>query len=92
MEVTFPDGATVAALEIGTYRMGESIRLRSQEVATLQLALDSGVRVIDTAEMYADGGAEEFVGAALSGRSTTRPLAAASSSTCCPGCARARCH
>jgi diketogulonate reductase-like aldo/keto reductase len=65
MDVTFPDGATVPALGIGTYRMGESSRLREREVATLQLAIESGVRVIDTAEMYGDGGAEKVVGAAL---------------------------
>jgi diketogulonate reductase-like aldo/keto reductase len=67
MNVTFADGVTVPALGIGTYRMGESRRLREREIATLQLALDSGVRVVDTAEMYADGGAEEVVGAALRG-------------------------
>jgi len=67
MDVSFPDGQTVPALGIGTYRMGESARAREQEVATLQLALDSGVRVIDTAEMYADGGAERVVGEALRG-------------------------
>jgi diketogulonate reductase-like aldo/keto reductase len=68
MDVSFPDGASVPALGMGTYRMGESGRLREQEVATLQLGLDSGLRLIDTAEMYADGGAEKVVGAALRGR------------------------
>ncbi len=67
MDVTFPDGAVVPALGIGTYRMGESARSRRSEVATLQLAIDSGVRVIDTAEMYANGGAEQVVGEALRG-------------------------
>ncbi len=67
MEVRFPDGATVPPLGIGTYRMGESALTREREVATLQLALDMGVRVIDTAEMYGDGGAESVVGAALRG-------------------------
>jgi diketogulonate reductase-like aldo/keto reductase len=67
MQATFPDGASVPALGIGTYRMGESARLRDQEVATLQLALDAGVCLIDTAEMYGDGGAEMVVGAALRG-------------------------
>ena len=67
MMATFADGATVPALGIGTYRMGESASLREPEIAALQLALDLGVRVIDTAEMYADGGAERVVGAALSG-------------------------
>jgi diketogulonate reductase-like aldo/keto reductase len=67
MQVMFPDGGSVPGLGIGTYRMGESARLRDQEIATLQQAIDVGVRVIDTAEMYADGGAEQVVGAALRG-------------------------
>jgi diketogulonate reductase-like aldo/keto reductase len=68
MDVTFRDGESVPALGIGTYRMGESAASREQEVATLSLALDLGARVIDTAKMYADGGAERVVGAALRGR------------------------
>jgi diketogulonate reductase-like aldo/keto reductase len=72
MDVTFPDGETVPALGIGTYRMGESTASRKQEIATLEAALDLGVRVIDTAEMYADGGSERVVGAALRG-SRRRP-------------------
>lgn len=67
MDVTFPDGATVPPLGVGTYRMGESSQSREREVAALQFALDSGLRVLDTAEMYADGGAERVVGAALGG-------------------------
>ena len=67
MQVVFADSCSVPGLGIGTYRMGESARLREQEVATLQLAIDAGVRVIDTAEMYADGGAETVVGMALRG-------------------------
>jgi len=67
MDVSFPDGETVPALGLGTYRMGESSRSREQEIATLQLGLDSGVRVLDTAEMYGDGGAERVVGEALRG-------------------------
>jgi diketogulonate reductase-like aldo/keto reductase len=45
--------------------MGESARSRSAEVAAVRLALEMGYRLIDTAEMYGDGGAEEVVGAAL---------------------------
>jgi diketogulonate reductase-like aldo/keto reductase len=67
MDVRFPDGEAVPALGVGTYRMGESPALRDREVAALQLALDAGLRVIDTAEMYADGGAEQLVGVALRG-------------------------
>jgi len=68
MDVTFPDGTAVPALGIGTYRMGESTRTREREIASVQSALDAGIRVIDTAEMYADGGAESVVGAALRGK------------------------
>jgi diketogulonate reductase-like aldo/keto reductase len=67
MDVRFPDGETVPALGIGTYRMGETAAAREREIGALQLALDAGVRVVDTAEMYADGGAERIVGAALRG-------------------------
>ncbi len=67
MDVTFGEGQSVPALGIGTYRMGESAASRDQEIATLERALELGVRVIDTAEMYADGGAERVVGAALGG-------------------------
>ncbi len=68
MDIQLPGGPSVPALGIGTYRMGEAPARREQEIATLALALELGVRVIDTAEMYADGGAERIVGAALRGR------------------------
>lgn len=48
--------------------MGEDRSARKQEVAALQLGLDLGLTLIDTAEMYAEGGAEEVVGEALAGR------------------------
>jgi diketogulonate reductase-like aldo/keto reductase len=53
------------ALGIGTWRMGESARTRNAEVAAISAALELGYRLIDTAEMYGEGGAEEVVGAAL---------------------------
>jgi diketogulonate reductase-like aldo/keto reductase len=46
--------------------MGEGSRTRREEVSAVRLALELGYRLIDTAEMYGDGGAEEVVGAALS--------------------------
>ncbi|HVG03634.1 MAG TPA: aldo/keto reductase [Burkholderiaceae bacterium] len=55
----------VPALGLGTWRMGETKRARGAEVAAVQAALEIGYRLIDTAEMYADGGAEEVVGAAV---------------------------
>jgi diketogulonate reductase-like aldo/keto reductase len=48
--------------------MGQRAADRPAEVGALQLGLDLGMTVIDTAEMYADGGAESVVGAALAGR------------------------
>jgi diketogulonate reductase-like aldo/keto reductase len=52
----------------GTWRMGERAAARAEEVAALRLGLDLGLRLIDTAEMYADGGAEDVVGEAVAGR------------------------
>lgn len=60
-----PDGTPMPALGLGTWRLGESAAARPQEVAALRLALDIGYRLIDTAEMYGEGGAEEVLGAAL---------------------------
>ena len=59
------DAATVPALGLGTWRLGESAQARSVEVAAVRRALELGYRLIDTAEMYGEGGAEEIVGQAL---------------------------
>jgi len=56
------------ALGLGTWRMGERTRDRAKEVGALRLGLDLGITLIDTAEMYGDGGAEEVVGEAIAGR------------------------
>ena len=66
--VPLPTGVVVSALGQGTWRMGEDPRKRAQEVAALQLGLDLGMPLIDTAEMYGDGGAEEVVAEAIKGR------------------------
>jgi diketogulonate reductase-like aldo/keto reductase len=66
--VTLPSGETVPALGQGTWYMGESGRKRADEVAALRLGLDLGMTLTDTAEMYADGGAEEVTGEAIKGR------------------------
>lgn len=66
--VRLPDGASVPALGQGTWYMGEGHSDRKQEAAALRLGLDLGMRLIDTAEMYADGGAEEVVADAIAGR------------------------
>jgi diketogulonate reductase-like aldo/keto reductase len=66
--VTLPGGETVPALGQGTWKMGERHTRRADEVRALQLGLDLGMSLIDTAEMYADGTAEEITGEAIAGR------------------------
>ena len=63
--VTLPDGSTLPALGLGTWHMGESPGRRAQEIAAVRLAFELGYRVVDTAEMYGEGGAEEVLGQAL---------------------------
>lgn len=63
--VQLPDGTAVPALGLGTWRIGESARKRRAEIAAVRRALAIGYRLIDTAEMYGEGGAEEVIGAAL---------------------------
>ncbi len=58
---------SVPALGLGTWRMGESARKRRAEVAALREAVQLGYRLIDTAEMYGEGGAETLLGEALHG-------------------------
>jgi diketogulonate reductase-like aldo/keto reductase len=67
-----PSGKTIPVLGLGTWRMGESARRRAEELDALKYGLDLGYPMIDTAEMYGEGAAEEIVGDALQGR-TSRP-------------------
>lgn len=61
-------GLVMPRLGQGTWEMGVQRENRPAEVAALRLGLDLGMRLVDTAEMYANGGAEEVVGEALAGR------------------------
>lgn len=63
--VLLPTGREVAALGLGLYGYGEPAAGRKQEVRALREAIEIGYRVFDSAEMYADGGSEEVLGAAL---------------------------
>lgn len=63
--VLLPDGKRVPALGQGTWRMGEDNRARAREIAALRLGIELGMSLIDTAEMYGEGGAEEVVGDAI---------------------------
>ena len=59
------DGTLIPVLGLGTWRMGETPATRNAEVAALRTAIELGYRLIDTAEMYGEGGAEEVVGRAI---------------------------
>ncbi len=63
-----PAGVDVPVLGQGTWYMGEDSRRAADEVAALRLGLDLGMSLIDTAEMYASGGAEEVIREAIAGR------------------------
>src|SRR5256714_3227683 len=63
-----PGGETVPVLGQGTWRMGEDNSKRAREVAALRTGIELGMTLIDTAEMYANGGAERVVGEATAGR------------------------
>ena len=65
--VVFAGQVSQPAIGQGTWYMGENVRLRQKEVDALRAGIDLGLTLIDTAEMYADGGAEEVVGEALQG-------------------------
>ena len=67
-QVALRNGTRVAALGLGTWKMGEDERQRAQEVRALQTGMDLGATLIDTAEMYGSGRAEEVVAAAIKGR------------------------
>jgi diketogulonate reductase-like aldo/keto reductase len=66
--VLLPSGEAVPALGQGTWQMAERSARRKQEIAALRLGVDLGMTLIDTAEMYAEGGAEELVAEALGDR------------------------
>lgn len=66
--IALPDGTPMPVLGVGTWGYAEQPARRRDEIDSLRAALDAGLTMIDTAEMYADGGAEELVGEALAAR------------------------
>ncbi len=61
-------GASMPVFGLGTWRMGEHRDRFESEIGVIREAIDMGVTLIDTAEMYGEGGAEEVIGAAIQGR------------------------
>ena len=66
--VQLPSARPIPVLGQGTWTMGEDSSRRKSEIAALRLGLDLGMTLIDTAEMYGEGGAEEVVGEAIKDR------------------------
>ena len=66
--IRLPSGEAVPVLGQGTWGLADDAHRRTDEIKALRLGLDLGMTLIDTAEMYADGGAEELVGEAIAGR------------------------
>ncbi|HAV37531.1 MAG TPA: hypothetical protein DCX52_14455 [Massilia sp.] len=65
-----PSGEQLPVLGLGTWHMGERPGNRQDELDAIRSAVDHGMNLIDTAEMYGDGAAEELIGEALGGRRT----------------------
>ena len=68
IRTTTLSGVSVPVLGQGTWKMGERRERSGREVAALRLGIELGMTLIDTAEMYASGGAEEVVREAIAGR------------------------
>ncbi|WP_426194895.1 aldo/keto reductase [Massilia sp. DWR3-1-1] len=66
--LSMPGGRSIPVLGQGTWNMGEDPAERDREADALRLGLDLGLCLIDTAEMYGEGGAERVVAQALAGR------------------------
>lgn len=63
-----PSGEAIPILGQGTWRMGEDPKMKAAELRALQYGLDQGLNLIDTAEMYGNGGAEILISEAIAGR------------------------
>ncbi len=66
--IKLPSGEAVPALGQGTWQLGEEAGKRRGEIAALRLGIESGMTLLDTAELYGEGRTEELVGEAIAGR------------------------
>ncbi len=66
--VKLSSGKEIPILGQGTWRMGEKASQKTAEIDALKLGIDLGMTLIDTAEMYGEGGAERVVSEAIGGR------------------------
>lgn len=66
--LTLPSGRPIPVLGQGTGNMGEDPARAQAEIGAIQLGIDLGMTLIDTAEMYGEGGSERMIGKAIAGR------------------------
>ena len=71
--VDLPSGETIPTLGQGTWHLGQGRHPRAEEIRALREGVDLGMTLIDTAEMYGDGRAEELVGEAIASRRDDKP-------------------
>lgn len=69
--VLLPSGRSIPVLGLGTWRMGEQVKQRQAEVTALRHGLALGMSLIDTAEMYGEGGAETVIAEAIAAQRET---------------------
>lgn len=65
--IVLPDGTIVSNLGIGTWYMGDNLSEKKEEIKSIHYALDNGIKIIDTAEMYGIGNSERLIGEAIKG-------------------------
>ena len=62
--VRLANGHTVPAIGLGTWYLGENPATWNKELEALRTGIDTGMTLIDTAEMYGSGRSERLVGEA----------------------------
>lgn len=66
-KIMLPDGTVIGNMGIGTWYMGDLLSTRNEEIECIRYALDNGINLIDTAEMYGNGNSESLIGEAIRG-------------------------
>lgn len=67
-EIAIPNHRAMPVMGLGTWRFGEDRARHAEELRVIRQAIDLGVTLIDTAEIYGQGGSERVVGEAIAGQ------------------------
>ena len=66
-QILLPDGSYMPKLGQGTWKMGENDEKAAREIAGLRHGIEIGMNMLNSAEMYGDGKAENIAGEAIRG-------------------------